>query len=152
MLQNKSCGAILFVRQSSQIKYLLLQYSGSYWGFVKGGIEANESEKETVIRELKEETGITDAVFIEGFREQIEYFYRRKNANVHKVAILYLMEAFSEKVQLSFEHKAYIWLDYEQSIKKLSYKNSKEVLRKANDFLTTTASKVNDGRNVVEFG
>jgi 8-oxo-dGTP pyrophosphatase MutT (NUDIX family) len=152
MLQNKSCGAILFVRQNSQIKYLLLHYSGSYWGFVKGGVEPNETEKETVIRELKEETGITNAAFIEDFREPIEYFYRRKDAAVHKVAILYLMEAFSEKVQLSFEHKAYVWLDYNQTIKKLSYKNSKEVLRKAHDFLTTLASQENDRRNVVEFG
>jgi bis(5'-nucleosidyl)-tetraphosphatase len=135
MLQFKSCGAILFVRKNSQIKYLLLQYSGSYWGFVKGGIEPNENEKETVIRELKEETGIADAQFIEGFREPIEYFYRRKDGVVHKVAILYLMEAYSEAVQLSFEHQGYVWLDYDQSMKKLPYKNSRNVLRKAHDFL-----------------
>jgi bis(5'-nucleosidyl)-tetraphosphatase len=151
MLQNKSCGAILFVRQSSKIKYLLLRYSGSYWGFVKGGVESNEIEKETVIRELKEETGITDAVFIEGFREPIEYFYHKKDITIHKVAILYLMEAFSEKVHLSFEHKAYIWLDYDKSIKKLLHKNSKEVLHKAHKFLTTKAYKENEG-NVIEFG
>jgi len=39
------------------------------------GVEPNESEKQTVVRELEEETGITEAHFIDGFRESIEYFY-----------------------------------------------------------------------------
>ena len=135
MFQEKSCGAVVFLRQDAQAKYLLLNYSANRWDFVKGGVEFHESEKETVTRELREETGITDAHFIDGFRLSIEYFYRRQNGTVHKVVALYIMEAHSEKVQLSFEHEGFIWLDYEQAIEKLSFKNGKDVLHKAHAFL-----------------
>jgi hypothetical protein len=45
------------------------------------------------------------------------------------------MEAFTDKVELSFEHVGYIWLDYKHTLEKLSFKNSKDVLQKAQDFL-----------------
>jgi bis(5'-nucleosidyl)-tetraphosphatase len=138
VFQEKSCGAVVFVRQGSQIKYLLLGYSAHYWGFVKGGMEPNESEKETVVRELKEETSITGAHFNNGFRESIEFFYNRRDITIHKVVVFYLMEVYSEKVELSFEHKAYIWLDYNDTLKKLSFNNNKSILDKAHTFLTTT--------------
>ena len=135
MLQEKSCGAVIFLKQDGQTKYLLLSYSANHWDFVKGGVEPNENEKETVIRELKEETGISDAQFIDGFRELIEYYYRRKGLTVHKVVVLYLMETHSEAVKLSFEHRGYVWLDFEGAAKRLSFKNEKDVLNKAHAFL-----------------
>jgi len=135
MLQEKSFGAVVFLKQGAQTRYLLLNYTGRYWGFVKGGMEQQESEKETVIRELKEETGITDAHFIDGFREVIDYSYCRKGITFHKVVILYLMEAQSELIKLSCEHKGYVWLGYEDAINKLLFENGKDVLEEAHTFL-----------------
>ncbi|MCW4044822.1 MAG: NUDIX domain-containing protein [Candidatus Bathyarchaeota archaeon] len=135
MLREKSCGAVVFLKQESQVKYLLLNYSVGRWDFVKGGVEPDESEKETVIRELKEETNITDARFIDGFREPIAYFYRKNCAAVHKIVVFYLMETCSERVELSYEHEGYVWLDYEQAIKKISFANAKAVLEKAHSQL-----------------
>ncbi len=135
MLKEKSCGAVVFVKQNSQIKYLVLSYSVNHWDFVKGRVELHETEKETVLRELKEETCITDARFNDGFRETIDYFYSRQGIAVHKVVVFFLMEVYCEKVRLSFEHERYIWLDFHQALKKLSFNNSKGVLSKANAFL-----------------
>jgi bis(5'-nucleosidyl)-tetraphosphatase len=95
-----------------------------------------ESEKETVLRELQEETGIVDAQFIEGFKEKIEYFYRRQGATIHKQVIFFLMETHTEKVQISFEHVGYTWLNYEQAMEQLTFKNAKDVLQKAQEFLS----------------
>ena len=61
MLREKSCGAVIFIKKDDSTKYLLLNYEAGHWDFVKGNVEPNETEKETVVRELKEETGITDA-------------------------------------------------------------------------------------------
>jgi bis(5'-nucleosidyl)-tetraphosphatase len=49
--------------------------------------------------------------------------------------VFYLIEVYSEKVELSFEHKAYIWLDYNDALKKLSFNNNKSILDKAHTFL-----------------
>lgn len=134
LLHEKSCGAVVFLK-NKDVKYLLLHYEAGHWDFVKGNVEPNESEKDTVVRELREETGITDARFIEGFREKIEYFYRRQGAKVHKEVIFFLAETSTEKVALSYEHIGYTWLDYQSAIEKLTFQNAKILLKKAHELL-----------------
>lgn len=135
MLREKSCGAVVFLKKDDQTKYLLLNYAAGHWDFVKGNVEPNETEKQTVTRELQEETGITDAKFVDGFREPIGYFYRRQGLTVHKEVVFFIMETNTEQVQISFEHVGFIWLDYKHSMEKLTFKNAKDVLQKAHDFL-----------------
>ncbi len=135
MLREKSCGAVIFIKKCDATKYLLLNYAGGHWDFVKGNVEPNESEKETVVRELKEETSITEAQFVDGFREAIAYFYRRQGLTIHKEVVFFLMEANTDKVVLSFEHVGYVWLDYQHTMEKLTFKNAKDVLQKSRDFL-----------------
>ncbi len=135
MLREKSCGAVVFIKNADATKYLLLNYAAGHWDFVKGNVELNESEKETVIRELKEETSITEAQFLDGFREVIAYFYRRQGLTIHKEVVFFIMEAYTDKVELSFEHIGYAWLDYQHAMEKLTFKNAKDVLQKARDFL-----------------
>jgi 8-oxo-dGTP pyrophosphatase MutT (NUDIX family) len=134
MLHEKSCGAVVFFK-NLQIKYLLLQYGAGHWDFVKGNVEPNESEAETVLRELKEETAIVATKLIEGFRERIQYFYRRQGETIQKEVVFYLIQADQEKVELSFEHVGYEWLDYQHTLERLTFKNAKDVLQKANAFL-----------------
>ena len=134
MLREKSCGAVV-VLTNTEPKYLLLHYEAGHWDFVKGNVEANESERETVIRELREETGIVDARFVEDFREKIEYFYRRQGTTVHKEVIFFIIETRTETVKLSFEQVGYTWLNYQDALEKLTFKNAKDVLQKAHKIL-----------------
>jgi bis(5'-nucleosidyl)-tetraphosphatase len=135
VIREKSCGAVIFIKKEEQTKYLLLNYAAGHWDFVKGNVEVNETEKDTVLRELKEETAIVDAHFLDGFKETIAYFYRRQGLTVHKEVVFFIMESHTDKVTLSFEHIDYIWLDYQHAMGKLSFKNAKDVLQKAHDFL-----------------
>ena len=135
MLREKSCGAVIFVRKDEATEYILLNYAAGHWDFVKGNVEPSESEKQTVVRELQEETSITGAQFVDGFREAIAYFYRRQGLTINKEVVFYLMEAFTDKVKLSFEHVGFVWLDYQHALEKLTFKNSKDVLLKAHEFL-----------------
>jgi 8-oxo-dGTP pyrophosphatase MutT (NUDIX family) len=134
MLNEKSCGAVIYAK-TPEIKYLLLQYEAGHWDFVKGNVEEGETEKETTTRELREETGITDAYFIDGFREYITYFYKRHGSTVFKEVLFFLMESKTTNVTLSFEHIAYAWLTYEEAMKRLTFKNARDVLQKANEFI-----------------
>jgi len=135
MLREKSCGAVVFIKKDEPTKYLLLNYAAGHWDFVKGNVEPNESEKETVVRELNEETSITGAQFIDDFREVIAYFYRRQGLTIRKEVVFFAMEAYTDKVKLSFEHVGYVWLDYQHAMEKLTFKNAKDILQKAHDFL-----------------
>ena len=123
--------------KNTEVKYLLLHYEAGHWDFVKGNVEPKESEKDTVTRELQEETGIADAQFIESFKEKIEYFYRRQGATIHKEVIFFLIETHTKKVKLSYEHVGYTWLEYQNTMKRLTFKNAKDVLQKAHGLLKT---------------
>jgi bis(5'-nucleosidyl)-tetraphosphatase len=133
-MSEKSCGAVVFLK-NREVTYLLLHYEAGHWDFVKGNMELNESEKDTVIRELQEETGITDAKFIEDFREKVEYFYRRQGATIHKEVVFFLIETHTEKIELSYEHIGYAWLNYPRALEQLTFKNAKDVLQKAHELL-----------------
>lgn len=137
VLYEKSCGAVVFARKENDIGFLLLHYEAGHWEFVKGNVEPNENEKETVVRELREETGITDSHFIDGFKEKIEYFYRRQGDTVRKEVVFFLIESSTQKVTLSFEHIGYIWLDYQHSLEKLTFRNARDVLQRVHGFLKT---------------
>jgi bis(5'-nucleosidyl)-tetraphosphatase len=139
VLNEKSCGAVVFAK-NAEVAYLLLRYEAGHWDFVKGNVELNETEKDTVTRELKEETSIVDAQFIDGFREKIAYFYRRQGNTIYKEVVFFLIEAHTQKVELSYEHVGYEWLNYEQAMEKLTFKNAKSVLQNAHEFLNRTGT------------
>lgn len=139
-MKETSAGAIVFRidERTKKPKYLLLHYGAGHWDFVKGHIEGSETEKETLLREAKEESGLTDLKLISGFRHKISYFYKKDGKTVAKDVIFLLAKtAAAEKdVKLSFEHSDYVWLGFAAAMKKVTYNSSKEVLKKAQKFLT----------------
>ncbi|MBI2658002.1 NUDIX domain-containing protein [Candidatus Woesearchaeota archaeon] len=139
MAKEKSCGAVVFKRyKDGSVKYLLLHYSTGHWDFAKGGQEKNEKDEMTASREIKEETGIEDIEFADGFRETINYFYKNGDETVFKEVIFFLAQSATDEVRLSSEHIGYAWLNYEHAEKKLTFNNAKELLKKADKFLNKT--------------
>ena len=135
MSKEKSCGAIVFKRQKDGIKYLLLHYEAGHWDFPKGNEEKHEKEEQTAAREIKEETGIEDIEFADGFKETIKYFYKNGEETMYKEVVFFLAQSATESVVLSKEHSGYAWMSYEHAEKKLTFNNSKDLVRKANQFL-----------------
>ena len=75
---EKSCGFIVFGNHDDELKYLILHYSAEHWDYAKGHVEKEETEHETAIRELEEETGITNISILDGYREPMNYSFRHK--------------------------------------------------------------------------
>ncbi|KUG20309.1 MAG: NUDIX domain-containing protein [Methanomicrobiaceae archaeon] len=134
MPREKSCGAVVF-RRDRTTRYLLLKYGAGHWDLVKGHGKRHEREEETVLRELREETGIAEARFIPGFRKEISYFYKRRAATIHKTVVYYLIETPREEVVLSDEHVAYLWLPFPEAVKTVTFRNSRDVLEEAHRLL-----------------
>ena len=134
---EKSAGIVLFRNDSSKSEFLLLNYPQGHWDFIKGKVEQNETPHETAIRETKEETGITNIEFIDGFEESVEYDFRFKKENLHKKVIFFLAKTNDKNIKLSHEHSDYIWLEYNDALKKTTFENAKNVLTKANEFLSS---------------
>ena len=135
---EKSAGIVLFRNDSNKNEFLLLNYPQGHWDFIKGKVEENETTHETAIRETKEETGISNIEFIDGFEEWVEYDFKFKKEDIHKKVIFFLAKTNSKKIRLSHEHNDYLWSGYSESLKKTTYQGSKNVLSKANEFLLNT--------------
>ncbi len=130
MLEERSAGAILYRESTLGKVYLLLHYPSGHWDFVKGNIEKGETLKETVLREIREETGITDVNFVDGFENKVQYHYQRDGKLVNKEVIFFLAKTSTEHVEISHEHLAFIWLGFNDAINKLTYKTAQNLLKK----------------------
>ena len=134
---EKSCGIILFYSED----FLLIQHTTDsnkiegHWDFPKGHVEENETEIETAVRELKEETGIDEFRLIDNFKHRITYNVSKNNQLIPKEVILFLAESYTKVVELSSEHQNYIWSNFKFSHNKLTHANAKEALVKAKFFL-----------------
>ncbi|MFN3302000.1 MAG: bis(5'-nucleosyl)-tetraphosphatase [Patescibacteria group bacterium] len=138
MKKIRSAGAVVFREEKNKILYLLICYGRKekfWWDFPRGQIEKDETEKETAKREIFEETGIKDLKFIEGFKESYKYFFKEKGNLIFKENIIFLAKTKKKKVKLSFEHFDFLWLPYEKALEKLTFENSKEILKKAHQYL-----------------
>ena len=133
-MNEVSAGVVIF-REDSKLLFLLLYYPSGHWDFVKGKIEENENTHQTVVRETKEETGITDLDFVDGFEESIEYDFRYEGELIHKKVIFFLAKTSIEKIKISHEHLDYVWLEFEDALEKTTYKNARSVLSRANQLL-----------------
>ena len=132
---EKSAGAVIF-HPGTPPQFLLI-YS-TYWEFPKGRVDPNESERDAAIREVREETGL-DVQLVEGFREEVNYFYRQRNTGllVKKQVVYFLGHAKTQTVKLSKEHHHSQWLAFDAALAQLKYPSVRNLLVKANDFLCT---------------
>jgi len=136
MLEEISAGVLVY-REEEQIKYLLLHYPAGHWDFPKGHVEEDESMEETALRELKEETGINEGEveLKDGFRETIDYLYKKRGELSHKKVIFFLGKTEKEEVEISKEHQGFIWLPYQKAKQKVTFRNARRLLEKSQDFL-----------------
>lgn len=134
MKVERSAGTIVFRIENGKRLYLLLENQRKI-DFPKGNIEKGENTIAAAKRETAEEAGINDLKFIEGFKQMIKVFYTWGGEKRLKFITFFLAETKTEMVRLSFEHQNYYWLAYEPTHEKLTYKNSKEIIEKAENFI-----------------
>ena len=124
MKYEKSCGCIVLDKENNKV--LLIKHNEGHWDFPKGHMEEGENEIQTAIRETKEETNI-DVKIDQNYRYKINYSPKE---DVTKDVIYYLATKTTEeaKPQLS-EVSEVEWVNINDAIEKITYDNSKNVLK-----------------------
>ncbi len=134
-LYESSCGAVIFRKDSDERKFLLIRNRRSaHWGFPKGHIEAGESEEDTAIREVYEETGLNIKI-VPGFVKKSEYTIQGK---IEKSVSIFLAETDECDYRLQEEEiEECGWFAYEDALRILNYENDKYILAEAKRYLET---------------
>jgi 8-oxo-dGTP pyrophosphatase MutT (NUDIX family) len=136
--KERSAGVVVCMEKPDGNRFLLLNYPTGHWDFVKGKIEQGETLHQTAVRETKEETGISDLEFVEGFEEKINYNFQFEGELIQKEVVFFLAKTKTHTVNVSHEHLDYTWLDYENALEKVTYQNAKNILSKANKLFRNT--------------
>lgn len=123
METEKSCGCIIIENE----KVLIIQQTKGHWGFPKGHVEENETEQETAIREVKEETGLD--VEIIGSQKYKEQYITDKGRL--KEVVYFVAKKIGGKIKLQEQEvKDIEWLNYKEATEKITYDNTKELFKK----------------------
>ena len=148
--KEKSCGALVYRTKNDEIELLLLKHRfGGHWSFPKGHVEEGETEVETALREVHEETGLTIQLE-EGFRQSVEYYPR---PNIRKQVVYFLGYADDDRTKRQEEEISEIrWVPLKNAHREVTFRNDKNLINHAKKFLRRKFSQRNepDDRSVLK--
>lgn len=139
MAKEKSCGALVLHMKGGRLKILILKHRlGGHWSFPKGHVEGGETEKETALREIFEETGLNVRI-LENFREMVSY---SPKPGVDKDVVYFLAYAEDERTTMQVEEVGDLrWVDLSKAYEYLTYHNDKQLLRSAKRYINKNGMK-----------
>ena len=136
MTIEKSCGAVVFTRESGEVKYVIVREKEGFCSFPKGHMEAGETEHETALREIREETGLS-VRFVDGFRTEDSHPHIREGRpDVMKQIVYFLAEYENQPLRAQESELSGIDLmSFEEAMRAFQYESSKRILTQAHGFL-----------------
>jgi 8-oxo-dGTP pyrophosphatase MutT (NUDIX family) len=126
MKNEKACGAVI---ENEEEKILLIFQQNGFWGFPKGHVEEGETESETAVREVFEETGLWVELNEEN---RFEFSYDIKDLNIHKTVVLFTAKVVDDsRFKKQDEEIAEMdWFDKNDVEERLTFEDWKAVWRK----------------------
>lgn len=126
MKNEKACGAVI---ENKEGKILLIFQQNGFWGFPKGHVEEGETESETAVREVFEETGLWVELNEEN---RFEFSYNIKDLNIHKTVVLFTAKVVDDlRFKKQDEEIAEMdWFDKNDVEERLTFEDWKAVWRK----------------------
>jgi len=135
MKVEKSCGAVVFTELNGQRKYAIICSSEGFYGFPKGHMEANETEEQTALREIKEETNL-DVTLLDNFRTTTQHTFVKNGEERLKKITYFIGHYDNQKFAKQEDEISDISLmDYEEAIGKIQFDDTKGVLKEAEEYL-----------------
>ena len=137
MQLEKSCGGVVFTRESGEVRYVIIRHRTGHCGFPKGHMEPGETEAQTALREIREEVGLS-CTLLEGFRQQDRYPLPGKPDTMKQV-VYFLAEFGDQQIRIQPEEVSKVYLlPFEKALEKLVFLEAKRILTAAHEFLHNT--------------
>lgn len=135
-IRETVCGAVVHIEIHGVRNYILIKNQSGHIGFPKGHLEGAETEQETALREIREETGL-DVTLNGAFRE--EYSYSMKPP-VQKTGVYFTAETKNAQIMAQESEIFGVWiLPYEKALEMLNFPKDRVILMKADCFLNSVS-------------
>lgn len=130
--EEVSAGGVVVRHDAAAPRVLLIRDSYRNWGFPKGHLEEGEGAADAALREVAEETGLSDLT-LRGELAAIDWHFRFRGRLVHKTCHFFLMETsdLSTCPQRAEGITACRWATFGEAETLVAYENAREVLRRA---------------------
>lgn len=129
-----SAGAVVFTREEGEPRFVIVRHPDGHHGFPKCHMEPGETERETALREIREETDLTPAL-LSGFRTA-DVYKLPNEANTWKQVVYFLAEYRGQPIRpRETELSGAALLTFGEAMSTLEHESSRRVLQEAADFL-----------------
>lgn len=130
--EERSAGGVVYRMVDGRPRFLLIRDSYHNWGFPKGHLEKDEPSERAAVREVEEETGLSDLT-LRGEIDVIDWYFRFRGRLIHKHCHFFLIESVSGETvpQRDEGITACKWASLEEGLSLVSYANARDVLRQA---------------------
>lgn len=132
-----SAGGVIYRIRDGKIEVALTAIDGrSKWKLPKGIVEKGESLKETALREVREETGLTGEVVTNIGRIEYWFYWRPRKKRYHKYVHFFLIRhTGGDETQHDWEIEEVRWFAIDEAVEKLTYKSEKDTVKRAKQML-----------------
>ena len=115
---------------------LISRQGGKVWCLPKGLIEKGESVRETALREVREETGLTGGIVRKLGDVSYRYLSEEEQTRFFKKVSFFLMKHLGGNTRdHDFEVDEAAWMPIEKAVQKLTYAGERKLMRKAKKML-----------------
>ncbi len=134
MVLEQSVGAVIkygpSVENIESCEFLLLRNRRGFWGFPQGHREKGETEIQTLVREVKEETGIMD-LDIQSYIGKITYsFFKGDGTRSSKEVRFYYATTLTRDIKISEEHEDFRWIPLKDAFLMLNHVKLRQILER----------------------
>ncbi len=136
LIKEKSCGGVVFYKDDKGILFLIEKMNRGHYSMPKGHVEKAETELDTALREIKEETGL-DACYLPGFRHKITYSPEKGHI---KDVFFFVFRVWNKNaIPQEKEVSEIYFLPYKNAYDLLTYPDDKNTLEFAYEFIKNFA-------------
>lgn len=131
-VREYTAGGVVFRRRDSRIEILMIQDRLGRWTIPKGHVEEGESLEQTAVREVTEETGLTQLRLGEKL-DKLHFFYRKEGKLIFMTTYVFLMEALGDTDAVIPENSEGIvdakWFDSGEALNLIEYRDTERLFR-----------------------
>ena len=116
-IRCEGVAVVVLKKYQNEFHVLMLKRAGRMlhdeWCYIGGGIEQGEKAWEAALREVREETGITDIRLYTS--NQFEQFYSQVEDYIYMAPVFVGYVHEEQSVQLNHEHSDYRWMSFDEA-------------------------------------